>query len=59
MAGTKSMAVALYRRRKTEALQGRKFPESMRRQGVRLKQIIATHIEAVGANQKKTVVRIE
>jgi integrase len=30
-AGTKGMAVGLYRKRKTEALQGRKLPETLRR----------------------------
>jgi hypothetical protein len=29
-AGTKSMAIDLYRKRKTEALQGRKLPERLR-----------------------------
>jgi hypothetical protein len=30
-AGTKSAAIALYRKRKTEALEGRKLPEKFRR----------------------------
>ena len=32
-AGTKSNAILLYRKRKTEALQGKKLPEKLRRQG--------------------------
>jgi hypothetical protein len=30
-AGTKSAAIALYRKRKTEALEGKKLPEKLRR----------------------------
>ena len=38
-AGTKSMAIDLYRKRKTEALQGRKLPERLRRRVVLFDEI--------------------
>ena len=38
-AGTKSAAIALYRKRKTEALQGRKLPERLRRSPVLFREI--------------------
>ena len=53
-AGTKSMALDLFRRRKTEVRQGVKFPETMRRRDVRLKDLVADYLEAVRAGQAKT-----
>lgn len=38
-AGTKSMAAALYRKRKTEILQGRKLPETLRRKIVSFREL--------------------
>jgi len=38
-AGTKTMAVALYRKRKTEILQGRKLPETLRRKIVSFREL--------------------
>jgi hypothetical protein len=38
-AGTKSNAITLYRKRKTEALQGRKLPETLRRKIVAFSEI--------------------
>jgi len=50
-AGTKAAAVALYARRKTEARQGRHFPENMRRvQAVSLKALCADYVAALVAN---------
>lgn len=37
--GTKSAALTLYRKRKTEALQGRKLPETLRRRAVLLREL--------------------
>ena len=37
--GTKSAAIALYQKRKTEALQGRTLPEKLRRAPVSFRQI--------------------
>jgi integrase len=53
-AGTKSMALDLYRRRKTEVRQLVKFPESMRQRDERLKDLVADYVEAVRASQAKT-----
>ncbi len=58
-AGTKSMALDLYRRRKTEVRQGVKFPETMRRRDVRLKDLVADYLEAVRASQARTADVIE
>lgn len=38
-AGTKGMALDLYRKRKTEALQGKKLPERLRRRVVRFSEL--------------------
>lgn len=38
-AGTKSAALSLYRKRKTEALQGKKLPESLRTPAVRFAEL--------------------
>ena len=53
-AGTKSMALDLFRRRKTEVRQGVKFPETMRQRDARLKDLVADYLEAVRASQVKT-----
>lgn len=53
-AGTKSLALDLYRRRKSEVRQLVKFPESMRQRDARLKDLVADYLEAVGASQAKT-----
>jgi len=57
-AGTKSLALDLYRRRKTEVRQGAKFPETLRRHDVRLKELVNAYLESVQASQAKTVGRI-
>src|SRR2546427_3070722 len=44
-AGTKSMAIALYRKRKTEALEGRKLPEKLRRAPVLFREIAQDALE--------------
>jgi site-specific recombinase XerD len=47
-AGTRGMAVKLYQKRKTEALQGKKLPESIRRKQVLLSELLdaaAEHIK--------------
>ncbi|MCI0409078.1 MAG: site-specific integrase [Acidobacteria bacterium] len=58
-AGTKSMALDLYRRRKTEVRQGRHFPESLRQRDLRLKDLVDDYLEAVKASQVKTARLIE
>ena len=40
-AGTKSAAITLYRKRKTEALQNRKLPEKLRRRNVPFSELVA------------------
>src|SRR5579875_1419359 len=39
-AGTKGMAITLYRKRKMEALEGRKLPERLRRRPVLFEELI-------------------
>lgn len=58
-AGTKSLALDLFRRRKTEVRQGVKFPETMRQRDTRLKDLVADYLEAIRANQVKTADAIE
>lgn len=58
-AGTKSLALDLYRRRRGEVRQGRKFPESMRRRDFHLKELVTDYLEAVKASQVKTAAVIE
>ncbi|MGD0263765.1 MAG: site-specific integrase [Candidatus Methylomirabilota bacterium] len=58
-AGTKSMALDLYRRRKTEVRQGIHFPETMRQRDARLKDLVADHLEALRASHVKTANGIE
>lgn len=58
-AGTKSLALDLFRRRKTEVRQGVKFPETMRQRDTRLKDLVADYLEALRASQVKTADEIE
>jgi Phage integrase, N-terminal SAM-like domain len=44
-AGTKSAAIALYRKRKTEVLEGRKMPEKLRRAPVSFREIAQDALE--------------
>ena len=46
-AGTRGMAINLYRKRKTEALQGRKLPETIRRREVLLSELLADAAEHI------------
>jgi hypothetical protein len=46
-AGTKGMAEKLYRKRKTEALQGRKLPETLRRRETLLSELLADAAEHI------------
>ena len=46
-AGTKSGAIILYRKRKTEALQGKKLPETMRRREALLAELLADAAENI------------
>src|SRR5262249_38086464 len=46
-AGAKGIAIKLYQKRKTEALQGRKLPEVLRRAAVSFKQIAEDAIDDV------------
>ncbi len=56
--GTKSLALDLYRRRKTEVRQGVKFPETLRLRDVRLKEVVDVYLESIQASQAKTAERI-
>jgi hypothetical protein len=49
-AGTKSHAVQLYRKRKTEALQGRKLPETLRARTVKFSELADDALECCKAN---------
>ncbi len=49
-AGTKGTAVDLYRKRKTEALQGKKLPEKLRRRVVRFAELADDALEYSKAN---------
>ncbi len=57
-AGTKSFALDLYRRRKTEVRQGVKFPETLRLRDVRLEDLIGLYVESIQASQVRTRKRI-
>ena len=46
-AGTRGMAINLYRKRKTEALQGRKLPETLRRRETLLSELLTDAAEHV------------
>jgi integrase len=46
-AGTRGMAVKLYRKRKTEALQGKKLPETIRRRETLLSELLADAAEHI------------
>ena len=47
-AGTKSAAISLYHKRKLEALQGRKLPETLRRAPVLFREPPRTHSDTRG-----------
>jgi integrase len=49
-AGTKGAAIVLYRKRKTEALQGKKLPETLRRREVKFSELAEDAREYVRAN---------
>jgi integrase len=51
-AGTKSMAIDLYRKRKTEALQGKKLPERLRRRIVPFGELCDDALQNAKANQR-------
>jgi hypothetical protein len=51
-AGTKSMAIDLYRKRKTEALQGRKLPERLRRRVVPFSELCDDALQHAKANHR-------
>lgn len=51
-AGTKSMAIDLYRKRKTEALQGKKLPERLRRRIVPFSELCDDALQNAKANQR-------
>ncbi len=52
-AGTKGMALALYRKRKTEALMGKKLPEKLRSRGVIFNQL-ADHVLEHSKSHKRS-----
>lgn len=51
-AGTKSMAIDLYRKRKTEALQGKKLPERLRRRAVPFGELCDDALQYAKANHR-------
>jgi integrase len=51
-AGTKSMAIDLYRKRKTEALQGKKLPERLRRRVVPFGELCDDALQHAKVNQR-------
>jgi integrase len=55
-AGTKSAALTLYRKRKTEALQGRKLPETLRKRVVRFPELAEDARKYVKGNNEGAVV---
>jgi integrase len=44
-AGAKAMAIALYQKRKTEALQGKKLPETLRRRDVTFSELVTDALD--------------
>ena len=59
-AGTKSTALALYQRRKSEVRQGRQFPESLRRvQAVTLADVCAAYVAYLKVNGRDTRNQVE
>jgi integrase len=58
-AGAKSLALDLFRRRRTEVRQGVKFPETLRQRAVRLKDLVANYLEALRASRVRTAKEIE
>src|SRR4029077_80371 len=50
--GTKSMAIALYRKRKTEALEGRKLPEKLRRAPMLFREVAQDALEYSRQNKR-------
>jgi integrase len=62
LAGTKGMAIALYSKRKTEALQGRKLPETLRKRAVPFSELCDDAEKYATANNegfKNDVIRIK
>ena len=58
-AGTKSSALALYRRRKTEVLEGKKFPESLRRSNISFDEIARDALEYSKTTKVREAYRID
>lgn len=62
IAGTKSAAITLYRKRKTEVLQGKKLPETLRSRIVRFSELAADarkYVEHTNRGQKIDIHRID
>ena len=62
IAGTKSAAISLYRKRKTEVLQGKKLPETLRSRIVRFSELAADarkYVEHTNRGQKIDIHRID
>ncbi len=58
-AGTKSAALALYRKRKTEVLEGKKFPENLRRKNVSFAEIAQDALEYSRTTKVREAYRID
>ena len=58
-AGTRSNALTLYRKRKTEALQGKKLPESLRTPSVSFAQIARDTLEYSRTTKVREAYRID
>ncbi len=52
-AGTKGMALMLYRKRKTEAVQGKKLPETLRRRSVLFEELIQDALTYGGEHHQR------
>jgi integrase len=58
-AGTKSVALTLYRKRKTEILEGKKLPENLRRASVAFEEIARDTLEFSRATKVREAYRID
>lgn len=58
-AGTKSVALALYRKRKTEVLEGKKLPENLRRANVAFEEIARDTLEYSRTTKVREAYRID
>ena len=58
-AGTKGAAIKLYQKRKTEVLQGKKLPESLRRREIKFSELAQDALDYSKANKTKVSYRVD